>query len=164
MKKQRYGEKKGGNWQSTLKQITIQYLTYIVCVLSRVWLFATPWTVARQAPLCMEFSRQEYWNGLPFPPPGHLPNPEIKPMSLASVVKNLCDLGSYRPDTHDSSVRFTYSSPLATHSSTLAWRVPRTEETGGRQSMESQRVGHNWVTNIFTLHFSADSSFLGKTS
>ena len=49
--------------------------------LSRVWLFVTPWTVAYQAPLSMGFSRQEYWSGLPFPSPGHLPNPGIKPGS-----------------------------------------------------------------------------------
>ena len=54
--------------------------------LSRVQLFATPWTVARQAPLSMEFSRQEYWSGLPFPIPGDLPNPGIKPTSLSSPV------------------------------------------------------------------------------
>ena len=47
--------------------------------LSHIQLFVTPWTVARQAPLSMGFSRQEYWNGLPFPPPGNLPNPGIKP-------------------------------------------------------------------------------------
>ena len=46
--------------------------------LSRVWLFATPWTVAHQAPLSMEFSRQEHWSGLPFPSPGNLPNPGIE--------------------------------------------------------------------------------------
>ena len=40
-----------------------------VKLLSRVWLFATPWTVAHQAPQAMEFSRQEYWSGLPFPSP-----------------------------------------------------------------------------------------------
>ena len=50
--------------------------------LSRVRLFATPWTVARQAPLSMGFSRQENWSGLPCPPLGDLPDPEIKPMSL----------------------------------------------------------------------------------
>ena len=58
-----------------------------VCVLSRfshVWLFATPWTVARQAPLSMGFSRQEYWSGLPCPPPGDLPDPGIEPQSPAS--------------------------------------------------------------------------------
>ena len=43
--------------------------------------FAAPGTVARHAPLSMQFSRQEYWSGLPFPPPGDLPNPGIKPAS-----------------------------------------------------------------------------------
>ena len=49
--------------------------------LSRVWLFATPWTVAHQAPPSMGFSRQEYWSGLPCPSPGDLPNPGIEPGS-----------------------------------------------------------------------------------
>ena len=49
--------------------------------LSLVQLFATPWTVAYQAPLSMGFSRQEYWSGLPFPSPGDLPNPGIEPQS-----------------------------------------------------------------------------------
>ena len=52
--------------------------------LSRVWLFGTPWTVACQAPLSMGVSRQEYWNGLPCPPPGDLPHPGIEPASLMS--------------------------------------------------------------------------------
>ena len=47
-------------------------------MLSHVWLFATPRTVALQAPLSLEFSRQEYWNGLPFPTPGDLPDLGIK--------------------------------------------------------------------------------------
>ena len=51
--------------------------------LNSVRLFVTPWTVARQAPLSMEFSRQEYWSGLPFPSPGDLPNPGLKPGSPA---------------------------------------------------------------------------------
>ena len=46
--------------------------------LSCVRLFGTPWTVAHQAPPSMEFSRQEYWSGLPFPPPGNLPDPRIE--------------------------------------------------------------------------------------
>ena len=49
--------------------------------LSCVQLFVTPWTVARQTPLSMEFSRQEYWTGLPFPPPRDFPDPGIKSMS-----------------------------------------------------------------------------------
>ena len=52
--------------------------------LSCVPLFATLWTVAHQAPLFMGFSRQEYWSGLPCPPPGNLPDPGIKPVSLRS--------------------------------------------------------------------------------
>ena len=52
--------------------------------LSHVRLCATPWTVAHQAPLSMGLSRQEYWSGLPFLPPGDLPHPEIKPGSPAS--------------------------------------------------------------------------------
>ena len=55
-----------------------------VCALSCVQLFAIPQTVARQIPLSMEFSRQEYWSGLTFPTPGDLPNPGIKPESPAS--------------------------------------------------------------------------------
>ena len=46
--------------------------------------FATPWAVAHQAPLFMEFSRQEYWSGLPFPPSGDLANPGVKAASFAS--------------------------------------------------------------------------------
>ena len=50
-----------------------------VKLLSRVRLFATPWTVAYQAPLSVGFSRQEYWSGLPFPSPGDLSDPGIEP-------------------------------------------------------------------------------------
>ena len=55
-------------------------------LLSHIWLFATPWTVACQASLSMGFSRQEYWNGLPFPSPGDLPNPGIEPTSPESLA------------------------------------------------------------------------------
>ena len=51
--------------------------------LSCVQLVVTPWTVPHQAPLSMEFPRQEYWSGLPFPPPGDLSNPGIEPVSPA---------------------------------------------------------------------------------
>ena len=73
------------------------YLTLCVCVcvcvcvcarvlsrFSHVQLFATPWTVAHQAPQSMGLSRQEYWSGLPLPSPGHLPDPGTEPMSLTS--------------------------------------------------------------------------------
>ena len=67
--------------------ITSQDECVYVCVLSsfsHVGFLATLWTVAHQAPLPVEFSRQEYWSGLPFPSPGDLPDPGIEPSSLTS--------------------------------------------------------------------------------
>ena len=62
---------------------------YVLCLcyaqlFSCVQFFVTPWTVARQAPLPMDFPRHEYWSGLPFLTPGDLPNPGIEVVSLAS--------------------------------------------------------------------------------
>ena len=59
------------------------YLSTVLKSLSCVRLFVTSWTVACQAPLSVGFFRQEYWSGLPFPSPGDLPNPGIKPGSSA---------------------------------------------------------------------------------
>ena len=74
-----------------MNQICLAYYYFIkssLCVyaqlLSLVHLFAGPWTVACQAALPMESSRQEYWSGLTFPTPGALPNPGIEPKSLVS--------------------------------------------------------------------------------
>jgi len=62
----------------------------VLCVLvSCVQLFATPWNVAHQVPLSMEFSRQEYWSGLAFPSPGHLPNTGIEPGTHESQADSL---------------------------------------------------------------------------
>ena len=58
-------------------------LAISLCSLSHVQLFATLWTISRQAPLSMGFFRQEYWSELSFPPPRDLPNPGIEPMSPA---------------------------------------------------------------------------------
>ena len=66
---------------------TLTYDSIHACMLirfSRVQLFTTLWIIARQTPLSMEFSRQEYWSGLPFPPLGYLANSGIKLTSLAS--------------------------------------------------------------------------------
>ena len=54
-------------------------------MLSHVQLFVTPRTVTHQAPLFMRFSRQEYWSGLPDPPPGDLPKPGTEPLSPATI-------------------------------------------------------------------------------
>ena len=51
--------------------------------------FVTPWTVPSQAPLSMEFSRQEYWSGLPFPTPGDLPDPGIEPGDKTCICWHL---------------------------------------------------------------------------
>ena len=58
----------------------------LACVLSPVPLFATLRTIDHQAPLSVGFPRQEYWSGLPFPPPGNLPDPGIEPKFPASPV------------------------------------------------------------------------------
>ena len=73
--------------------------------LSRVRLFATPWTVADQAPRSMGFSRQEYWSGLPFPSPGDLPNPGIEPGSPALQTDALLSEPQCRRPQFDSWVR-----------------------------------------------------------
>ena len=57
---------------------------YFICMLSHVQFFATPWTVSPLASLSMGFFRQEYWSGLPFPPPGDFPNPGIEWVSVIS--------------------------------------------------------------------------------
>ena len=62
-----------------------------VKLLSHVQLFASPWTVAYEAPLSMGFSRQESWSGLPFPSPGDLPNPGIEPRSPVLQEDSLPD-------------------------------------------------------------------------
>ena len=64
--------------------IVALYLYIYAQSLSCTRLFATLWTVARQAPLSIGFSRQEYWSGLPSSPPGDLPNPGIEPESPES--------------------------------------------------------------------------------
>ena len=61
----------------------------VLCPFSRVQHFSTPWTIAHQAPLSMGFFRQEYWNALPLPPPGDLPNPRIEPTCPVLLVDYL---------------------------------------------------------------------------
>ena len=74
-------------WDKT-RNIYLGYIMGWVCAVlscfSHVWLFATLWTVAGQAPLSMGFSRQEYWSGLPRPPPGDLPDPGFEHASLTT--------------------------------------------------------------------------------
>ena len=123
-------------------------------LLSCVRLFATAWTVAYQAPPSMRFSRHEYWSGLPFPSPGDLPDPGIEPVSLTFQADTLTSEppGKQRlkllPPVRETWLRsLGWEDPLekemATHSSTLAWRISWREEPGRLQSTGSQRVGHD---------------------
>ena len=65
------------------KLLLLVYMSQVASVISNS---ATPWTVARQAPLSMGFSRQEHWSGLPGLAPGDLPDPGIEPTSLTSLA------------------------------------------------------------------------------
>ena len=87
--------------------------------LSHVWLFATPWTVARQAYLSIGFSRQEYWSGLPCPPPGDLPDPGIKLTSFISPAPEQKQMMS-------------------------EWRI----QTGGVRSLGNYNIGIGQLTEL----------------
>ena len=76
-------------WMWDFKDREIAASSNLLCTLScfsHFWLFETPWTVAHPAPLSIGFSGQEYWSGLPWPPPGDLPYPGTEPVSLTSAV------------------------------------------------------------------------------
>ena len=77
-------------------------------LLSQVQLFATPWTVAHQAPQSMDFSRQEYWSGLPFPSPGDLPNPGIEPGSPARQGDALLSEPPGKPNNMGYQIQFRF--------------------------------------------------------
>ena len=96
-----------------------------VLILSRVRLSVTPWTAARQAPLSVGFSRQEYRSGLPLPPPGDLCNPGIKPMCPALQACSLALSHQETPtgrreggtlSSESAARRAIYHSPLSTAS------------------------------------------------
>ena len=89
----------------------------------RVQLLATLWTVARQASLCIGFSRQEYWSGLPCPPPGNLPSPGIKlaPLVSPELAGRIFTTSSTWKALQDCLLLFYLSAPLA-----FQWvRIPR---------------------------------------
>ena len=99
------------SWRTQLHSGYTTSVKVKVKSLSRVRLFATPWTVAHQAPRSMGFSRQEYWSGLPFPSPGDLPDPGIEPRSpaLQADAFNLCATREASPSTELSSLGVIHS-------------------------------------------------------
>ena len=127
--------------------------------LSRVRLFAAPWTIAYQDPLSMGFSRQEYWSGLPFPSPGDLPNPGIEPRSPAlqadaSPSKPLLQLSkpliqfsivgwSYVP-----SLLFTWGQTMVEVVKIMATSFKRSHACIATLSDPSCAAGHCWPTPL----------------
>ena len=125
-------------------------------------------TVAHQAPLCVGFPRPEYCSRLPFPSPGDLPNPGIKPASpalaggfftteppgkpkyVAKVWKRLGHAQATLRRRKRGPPTGLTPAP-ATDSSTLAWRIPWTEGSGGLQSKGSKRVRHGLVTKQLVI-------------
>ena len=79
-----YRASESGSSQRLCSRLCLGHVCMLSCF-SRVWLFVTLWTVVFQAPLSMGFSRQEYWSGLPFPPPADLLDPGMELMSLMSL-------------------------------------------------------------------------------
>ena len=77
-------------WDTIIRKVKVMSL-------SHVRLFATPWTVAHQAPPSMAFSRQEYWSGLPFPSPGDLPDPGVEPRSPTLQIDALTSVPPGKP-------------------------------------------------------------------
>ena len=115
--------------------------------------------VARQAPPSMGFPRQEYWSGLPLPPPGDLPDPGIEPLSPASLTLATWDRSVVtNPPANARDAGDTGSVPggmeedalekgMQTHSSILAWEIPRTEEPGGLQSISPATVSFSQLSD-----------------
>ena len=104
----------------------------------------TPWTVARQAPLSIGFSRPEYWSGLQFSSPGDLPNPGMEPVSPAFAGRFFTTEPPGKPKRNVSwLLTLLVEKVMAPHSNTLAGKIPWTEEPGRLQSMQSLRVGHD---------------------
>ena len=97
----------------------------VLSLFSRVWLFGTVWTIARQAPLSMGFSRQECWSGLPRPPPGDLPDPGNECASLMSPAL----VGRF----------FTTRATGETHPHSIpSWLICKDWQAGSKNSYTSQ--------------------------
>ena len=77
---------KSGHFLTTHRYPCAVLCCAVLSCFSHVRLFVMLWTVARQAPLSVRFSRWQYWSGLPCPPPGDLPTPEIRPVSFVSCI------------------------------------------------------------------------------
>ena len=133
---------------------------------SRVRLFATPWTVARQAPLSVEFSRQEHWSGLPFPFPGDLPDPGIEAASPAVQADSLL----WEP--HLQTVFHTGCTILHFHNSGQAFQFlhllsstrhgpPTGSGTSSDRNSEAAQVPRAWLSRMHGFSQAGTESMCG---
>ena len=122
------GKKASSEGKELLTSLSSLQSKVCACILSRfshAWLFMTLWTVAYRAPLSMRFSRQEYWSGLPCPPPGDLPYPRIEHLSLMSPAL----AGKF----------FTTSNTWETHNQRIGTQVFRTCGALGSSAQTTNR-------------------------
>ena len=116
-------------------------------LLSRARLFATPWTAAYQAPLSLGFPSQEYWNGLPFPSPGDLPDPGIKSVSPALQADSL-------------SLSYQRSSWYADHNK--LWKIPKEVEIPDHLTCLLRNLHVGQEATVRTEHGTTDWFKIGK--
>ena len=127
-------------------------------LLSRIWLFATPWTAAHQAPLSMGFFRLEYRSGLPLPPPGELPEPGIEPMSPVSPALQAEPHWAIR---EADSILYRDTSPVTSirvKRGVQRFRFPlceKTQQEDSHQSTKNKIPTRHWVSGTSILNFSA---------
>ena len=126
------------HWTAIVLLLEIKRSWLPALSLSHVQLFLTLWTVACHTPLSMEFSRQEYWSGLPFPSPSQLFKGTLFDKLTFHLISESLVLKGH--------LSWLLEKEIPAHSSILAWRIPRTGEPRGLQSMGSQRVRHVWMT------------------
>ena len=106
--------------------------------------FTTPRTVAQQAPLSMEFSRQEYWSGLQFPPPGVFPNPGVKP---ASPMSPASAGGFFTTESHLGSTT-PYSAIIRNYAEPKG-SLQGTPKTNFHSARFYQTIGHSFKENEY---------------
>ena len=113
-------------------------------LLSRVQLFGIPWTVVYQASLSMGFSRQEYWNGLPFPSPGDLPDPGIEPRSPALQAEAL-------PSEPPGKKKVNISNYLQSCEADIMISMQCLKEVSGISACFNQQDSFHWFLMFFSL-------------
>ena len=139
---------------------------------SCVQLFVTLWTIARQAPLSMGFSRQEYWSRSPFPSPGNLPNPWIKPVSPGSptwageifitdsTVQPLKSLYSFADFWKI--VRIIHMGPFDCVDQNKLWEILKGMEISDHLTCLLRNLHEGWETTVRTGHGTIDTFQIRK--